>query len=34
MGSNSLSRWKPPNNLYIVMDYKYCSVWVRRIDKI
>ena len=34
MGSSSLARWKPPSDLYIVMDYKYCRVWVRRHDKV
>jgi len=33
MGSDSPSQWKPPMNLYTVLDYKYCKVWVRKADK-
>ena len=33
MGSTSMSHYKPPSNLYIVMDNKYCKVWIRKSDK-
>lgn len=23
-----------PQNTYITMDYKYCKVWIRKIDKV
>lgn len=34
MGSNTLTKYKPKNDQYIIMDYKYCNVWIRKIDKI
>lgn len=34
MGSKTATQWKPPADLYIVMDYKYCRVWVRKLDKV
>lgn len=34
MGSVESEQWKPPADLYIVMDYKYCKVWVRKSDKV
>lgn len=34
MGSKIAAQCKPPAELYIVMDYKYCRVWVRKIDKV
>lgn len=34
MGSNSMRELSPPSDLYIIMDYKYCRVWVRKKDKV
>lgn len=34
MGSSTSSKWKPPTDLYIIMDYKYCKVWIRKTDKL
>jgi hypothetical protein len=34
MGTSQTANWKPPTDLYIIMDYKYCKVWVRKSDKV
>jgi hypothetical protein len=33
MGTISSTRWKPPSDLYLVIDYKYCLVWQSRSDQ-
>lgn len=34
MGTNSIVKTKPIIDMYIIMDYKYCKVWINKINKI